>query len=150
LGKIFYGLLYKELLLLRNRASKSKVPIVKRQLLKTFDLHQVFLQSARLSMKFVPALPASIFVFKIAEVKDNRLQWDFRDSPQLQNPLQGFSLKPIFDKWNQYEFAKVLAGMTGYPLEQIFSPPAGVVSWLHDVTGKIKLQPVPELAPIRQ
>jgi hypothetical protein len=222
LGKIFYGLLYKELLLLRNRASKTKVPIVKRQLLKTFDLHQVFLQSARLPMNFVPAPPTSIFVFKIAEVKDNRLQWDFRDSPQLmtvscrigrtgilaalqdggaqrdtkalawrsfrrlelqpfhfveltaaffyaarlmnrvpkfmimydtpvlvvQNPLQGFSLKPIFDEWNQYEFARVLAGMTGYPLEEIFSPPTGVVSWLHDVTGKIKLQPVPELAPI--
>ena len=219
LGKIFYGLLYKELLLLRDRTSKSKSTILNRKLLKHFDLHQVFMQAARLDMKFEPSLPASIFVFKMAPTRDKRLKWDFRDTPVLmaiscrmgntgilaplqdggaqrdskdvawkrfhrlrlqplhfaeltaaffysvrlmnrtpkfmifhstpilviQNPLQGFSMKPIFDEWNQGEFAKVLSGVTGFPLESVFRPPTAVATWLHDKNGKIKLMPVPGL-----
>jgi len=222
LGKIFYGLLYKELFLMRDRASKSKKSIVTKKILKQFDLHQVFLQAARLPMKFIPDLPASIFVFRMAQIKDKRLQWDFRDSPILmtvacrvgktailaalqdggaqrdckamawkkykrlhlrplhfaeltaaffyyarlmnrtpkfmvidsgdktpthvvQNPLQGFSMKPIFDEWNPTEFERVLAGITGFPFESVCNPGKGVASWLHDEAGKVKLKPVPNL-----
>jgi hypothetical protein len=63
----------------------------------------------------------------------------------VQNRLQGFSMKPIFDEWNQQEFARVLSGITGFPLESVFKPPTGVASWLHDGRGKIKLMPVPAL-----
>jgi len=54
----------------------------------------------------------------------------------VQNPLRGFSLKPIFDDWSQE------APMVGLPLEQVFDPPRGVVSWLHDDKGHIHLHRV--------
>jgi hypothetical protein len=216
LGKIFYGLLYKELFLVRDRKSGRKTPIVSKDLMKAFSLHQLFLQAARLPFKFQPALPASIFVFKIDTPSDKRFQWDFRDSLHMmtvacrigevgllaalqdggaqrdskdvfwkryqkyrlhplhftelsaaffysaslvnrvpkflilesvpvqavQNPLQGLSSKPIFDNWDQETFARLLSWMTGLPLEQVFTPPKGVISWLHDSKGRIHLRPV--------
>lgn len=219
LGKIFYGMLYKERLLVRDRRSKTRATILDRRSLKAFALHHLFLQAARLPVKFVPAIPASIFVFRVAEPKDKRFKWDFRDSLALmtvacrvgnvgilaalhdggaqrdtsqrywrryqkfalhplqftelsavffyavsllnrvpkfmmieppngevhvvQNALQGFSLKPILDDWNQEEFATTfLAPMLGVPLESVFQPPAGVATWLHDEKGRIHPQPV--------
>lgn len=218
LGKMFYGLLYKELFLVRDRKSARGTPIVSKRLMKAFSLHHLFLQAARLPFKFEPALPASIFVFKLAAPPDKMFQWDFRDSLHLmtvacrigevgflaalqdggaqrdskdvfwrryqkyklhplhftelsaaffysaslvnrvpkfmlfespplhvhvvQNPLQGFSLKPIFDDWSQEEFAKFLSLMVGLPLEQVFDPPRGVVSWLHNDKGQIHLHRV--------
>ncbi len=220
LGKIFYGLLYKEMFLVRDRKSGRRVPIVNRGELKTFALHHLFLQAARLPFKFDPAIPASIFIFKLAAPADVRFRWDFRDSlplmtiscrvgdvgilaalqdggaqrdskdafwrlyqkyklqplhftelsaaffysaslvnrvpkfmvvesPQplhpvhvVQNPLQGFSLKPIFDDWSQEGFAKLLSQMIGLPFEQVFVPPTGVASWLHDAKGHIHLRRV--------
>lgn len=60
----------------------------------------------------------------------------------VQNPLQGLSLKPIFDEWKQEEFAKLLSKMIGLPLEQVFVPPTGVASWLHNEKGQIRLRRV--------
>jgi hypothetical protein len=60
----------------------------------------------------------------------------------VQNPLQGFSLKPMFDDWNQQDFAKYLSMMVGLPLEQVFDPSKGVTSWLHDSKGRIHLHRV--------
>jgi hypothetical protein len=37
-------------------------------------------------------------------------------SQVVQNPLQGFSMKPIFDDWDQETFATILARMLGLPL----------------------------------
>jgi hypothetical protein len=54
-----------------------------------------------------------------------------------QNPLQGLSLKPIFDDWNQETFATILSKMLGLPFEQVFQPPSGVATWMHDETGGI-------------
>jgi hypothetical protein len=220
LGKIFYGLLYKEMFLVRDRKSGRRAPIVNRRDLKTFALHHLFLQAARLPFKFDPTIPASIFIFRLAAPADVRLRWDFRDylplmtiscrvgdvgilaalqdggaqrdskdvfwrlyqkyklqplhftelsaaffyssslvnrvpkfmiveSPQpqhsvhvVQNLLQGFSLKPIFDDWNQEGFARLLSQMIGLPFEQVFVPPTGVASWLHDAKGHIHLRRV--------
>ena len=58
-------------------------------------------------------------------------------------------MKPIFDEWDQQEFAKVFSGITGFPLESIFRLLRGVVSWLRDATGKVQLVPVPGL-PVNQ
>lgn len=211
LGKIFYGLLYKELFLRRDRTSGRRATIATRETLRAYALHQLFLQAVRLPMKFIPAIPASIFIFELEAVGDKRLQWDFRDSlnhltvscrmgnvgilaalqdggaqrdshvipweefqkhslhpihftelsaaffyaagllnrtPKFmifdgeptqvgQNPLQGFSSKPIFDDWNQETFATILSKMLGLPLEQVFQAPSGVATWLHDETGAI-------------
>ena len=50
LGKIFYGLLYKEMFLARDRKSGRRAPIMNRRDLKTFALHHLFLQAARLPL----------------------------------------------------------------------------------------------------
>ncbi len=214
LGKILYGLLYKELFLTQDRKSANKAKIVPRRVLKSFALHQLFLQAARLPFQFSPAIPASIFIFHVSTSRDKRLQWDFRDcvpllavscrigrvgilaalqdggaqrdsrdvfwhryqkaklhplqfteltaaffyavsllnrvpkfmiveSPMpvhvIQNPLAGFSLKPIFDDWHQETYARVLSQIMGLPLTDVFRPPTGVTSWLHDSDGKIKI-----------
>src|SRR5882672_7861173 len=83
LGKIFYGLLYKELFLVRDRKSGCKTAIADKRLLKAFSLHHLFLQAARLPFEFQAALPASLFIFKIDAPNDKRFQWDFRDSLHL-------------------------------------------------------------------
>ena len=48
----------------------------------------------------------------------------------VQNPLQGFNSKPLFDPWEQAEYAKVLSAMTRIPVEHLFSPPDLVWTWL--------------------
>lgn len=83
LGKILYGLLYKELFLAKDRNSGKTTTIVSRRLLKSFALHQLFLQAARLPFHFSPAIPASIFIFHLSAPRDRRLQWDFRDCVPL-------------------------------------------------------------------
>jgi hypothetical protein len=212
LSKIFYGLLYKEFFLVSNRKSGRRTPIVGKRALKAFALHHLFLQAARVPFRFEPAIPASIFIFRVTPPRDMGLRWDFRDCFRLmtvacrvgnvgilaalqdggaqrdsksvfwrryqkfdlhplhftelsaaffysvslvnrvpgfltfesndavvvaQNPLQGFSLKPIFDDWNQERFARLLSQMIGLPFERIFIPPTGVASWLHDARGRV-------------
>jgi len=80
LGKIFYGLLYKEIFLARDRKSGKKAPIVSKENLKAFGLHHLFLQATRTPVRFLPSIPASIFIFQIDAPHDVRLQWDYRDS----------------------------------------------------------------------
>jgi hypothetical protein len=214
LGKMFYGILYKELLLVKDRKSGRKATIVSKNQMSAFALHHLFLQAARVDFNFRPAVPASVFVFKLEAPSKKEFQWDFQDSLELmtvacrigdvgllaalqdggaqrdskdvfwsryqkhklqplhfteltaaffysasllnrvpkflvfesvpvevvQNPLQGFSLKPIFDDWNQEAFAKFLSKMMGLPIEQVFHPSKGVASWLHDARGRVHLR----------
>lgn len=70
LGKILYGLLHKELFSATDRKSVNKAKIVPRRLLKSFALHQLFLQAARLPFQFSPATPASRFIFHISTPRD--------------------------------------------------------------------------------
>ncbi len=46
-------------------------------------------------------------------------------------------MKPIFDDWHKETFATILARKLGLPLEQVFQPPLGVASWLHNEKGEI-------------
>ena len=80
LGKLFYGLLYKELLLPLDRRSPHEGSIVEPDLLQRFQAHHFFLQAARLPMEFVDFFPASIFVFDLQVPDDHRFQFDVRDS----------------------------------------------------------------------
>jgi hypothetical protein len=79
LGKIFYGLLYKELFLLHDRKNKSKVTITNKELLKIYQMHHYFLQCARVPMFFGEFFPTSIGVFPTQECSNPRLNWGFRD-----------------------------------------------------------------------
>lgn len=82
LGKIFYGLLYKEVLLPSDRGDQKQGPIVSRELLEEYKMHHFFLQAARIPIRFEEFFPASVFVFDTQAPNDVRKQFDFRDSLQ--------------------------------------------------------------------
>lgn len=82
LGKIFYGLLYRELFLSLDRTGKLRGNITDRKLLRRFEMHHLFLQSVRTPMQFSAFSPASIMVVNTQEPSDIRLRWDFRDEIQ--------------------------------------------------------------------
>lgn len=70
LGKIFYGLMYRDFLLLRDRCGPRRGPILPRSVIQQFESHKFFLQAARRQFEFKPELPASIFVFR-TQVPEN-------------------------------------------------------------------------------
>ncbi len=80
LGKILYGLLYKEFFLHLERRNPTKGRIVSRSMLRRYGTHHLFLQAARAPLVFRDSFPASIFVFRTQASKDPRLQFDFCDS----------------------------------------------------------------------
>ena len=56
----------------------------------------------------------------------------------MQLPLQGFSLKPIYNDWEQNVYAKYLSFYTKQPISTLFSPPDKVMSWLNCPNGKTR------------
>ena len=84
LGKIFYGLLYKEGLLQRHRARPRSAKIVPKSVLKSYAAHHLHLQGIRLPMMFRDFFPASILVVPCQVPRSLEDQFDFRDlSPAL-------------------------------------------------------------------
>jgi hypothetical protein len=81
LGKILYGLLYREYLLPLDRRSKSKRPIVPKSLLQTLEMHHYLLQGSRVPVRFLSFFPASITVVRTQQPRRVQHQFDFRDSP---------------------------------------------------------------------
>ncbi len=79
LGKLFYGLLYRELFLPWDRAGNTSAKITSKALLEQYRMHHLFLQSARVPMTFMGFSPASILIVSTQEPDDVRLGWDFRD-----------------------------------------------------------------------
>jgi hypothetical protein len=79
LGKIFYGLLYRELFLPVDRTGNTRGQITDKVLLKQYEMHHLFLQSVRMPMQFMNFSPASVLVVSTQEPADTSLAWDFRD-----------------------------------------------------------------------
>jgi hypothetical protein len=213
LGKIFYGILYRESLLSTDRSNLKGELIVPNELLAEYKMHHFFLQSARIPMVFENSFPASIFVFDLQKPNKIESQFDFNDEIQtltisvrigkigilgalqdggaqangfcdffkklykfklhpiqfkeltamfvykallfnrmpkylisdlpdgikiFQLPLGGFSRKPLYDYWDQAVYAKILAQLTGFSLEKIYSPPKRVMSWLYGSDGNLQ------------
>lgn len=80
LGKIFYGLLYKELFLSSDRSIINAPPIIDPETLMLYEDHLFFLQEARRKIETVGFCPASIFVVRTQKPVSNRFQWDFTDN----------------------------------------------------------------------
>lgn len=79
LGKIFYGLIHRELFLLFNRKVPEEGTIVTPELIERYSLHHTFLQNMHVPMEF-NSHPFSIFVYE-TKVPDNpKYQWDFSDN----------------------------------------------------------------------
>lgn len=210
MGKIYYGLLYKEHFLRRQRSGRTKTKIVSRDMLECFKLHHFFLQSIKRPVYFPTSFPASIFVHRIQCARDIRRQFDFRDLPHfvglsirlgavgliavlqdggvqaevmgdthrefyerdlhplqfaeltartfykatlmnrspkytiaetdghimvLQMPIMGFSAKPVYDEWNDADFARVMSVHSGYPVDVIHPGPGQNYSWLRNDQG---------------
>jgi hypothetical protein len=79
LGKVFYGLMHRELFLLLNRQAPDEGSIASPDLIKRFSLHHMFLQNIRLPMMFENGCPGSLFVNEAKEPPDRRHGWDLRD-----------------------------------------------------------------------
>jgi hypothetical protein len=54
-----------------------------------------------------------------------------------QLPLGGLSSKPLFEEWDQADYAQVLAHYVGEEVKHLFSPPDKVMTWLHTPEGNI-------------
>ncbi len=78
--KIMYGLLYRELTLLRERANSSSGYIITPDELKKWRMLRVFLQSIRLPFIFHNDIPASVFIFKLHELHSDN-NYFYNDTP---------------------------------------------------------------------
>ncbi|MCE5240029.1 hypothetical protein LLH23_16330 [bacterium] len=80
LGKIFYGMLYRDLFLPLDVTGQKPGRIASRTLLQAFRTHHLFLQCVRVPMDFPGFFPASVLVVHTQEPQDIRFRWDFRDN----------------------------------------------------------------------
>ncbi len=83
LSKILYGLVYREHLLYFDQRNPLRGRLVRLNFLKRFKTFHLFMQAARLRLRFATVFPASIFVFNTQVPKSKELQFDFYDSPFL-------------------------------------------------------------------
>lgn len=80
LGKMLYGLLYKELTLLLNRADPAAGTIISPKLIQRYKTHRFFLQQVREVVDCVNFCPGSIHVFSMQKLPQPALEWDFCDN----------------------------------------------------------------------
>lgn len=80
LGKIYFGIMYRELFLNLDRANPEKGTITNPKYIKSFYSHFLFLQGIRKLHSFNDFFPASIYLFKTQKPKDIQEQWDLIDS----------------------------------------------------------------------
>lgn len=80
IGKIYFGLIYKNLFLDYDVKDKTKGRIFDEEFIKTFKTHWLFLQGIRGKHRFVDFFPASIHVVKTIKYSDIKLQWDYMDT----------------------------------------------------------------------
>jgi hypothetical protein len=72
------------------------------------------------------------YITRLPEATDPTMQ-------VMSMPLGGLSSKPIYDEWQQDQYAGVLAQFTGIPFEILFRPPDQVISWLYNEDGSVKV-----------
>ena len=80
LGKIYFGLMYRELFLNVDRMDPTKGTITTPEYLKSFYSHFLFLQGIRNRHSFKDFFPASIYYFKTQKPREIEKQWDFVDN----------------------------------------------------------------------
>ena len=80
LGKMFFGLLYKESLIPLDRRTPGRGTIVPKVLLSRFMSHHMLLQAARIAVNFIDFFPASIFVYELQEPPEPRCAFNFGDN----------------------------------------------------------------------
>jgi hypothetical protein len=79
LQKIFYEMLYLELRLFFDRSDEKKGTIINKEMLETYRMCHLFLQSARINTRFHEPYPWSVFIFKLQKNGQTKLDFDFKD-----------------------------------------------------------------------
>jgi hypothetical protein len=82
LGKILYGIIYKELFLSFERSDEHGRTIILQADLKRFEYPLFFLQATRKKVHFQRFVPGSFCIFKCQVPENQNLRWDFVDFPQ--------------------------------------------------------------------
>jgi hypothetical protein len=125
-SKILYGLLYREVLLPLDRASRSAGSIVSVEEMRRYGVLHVFLQAARLKIDFQcrhAPFPASVFAFKVQEPKTLAAQFDFKDNiqfPALYMRLGSVGILAAFDAGAQaYEWGELYRKYRRYRLHPL-------------------------------
>lgn len=80
LSKIFYGILFKELLLPANVRDYNGKRMHTQEQMEQYNIVHMLLQGTRVPMTFSELNPWSIFVFNSQTSGDNDLNFDFRDN----------------------------------------------------------------------
>jgi hypothetical protein len=80
LGKIFYGILYKELMLLVDRSDPDGPRIITPELARRYRSHRFFLQQARNLVRPMNFDVGSVFVFSMQALPEKNMEWDFCDN----------------------------------------------------------------------
>lgn len=81
LGKIYYGLLYRELSLTADRKDPTAGTIITPEFIEQFRMHHMLLQVVRGVVAWQPnQFPASIFIFEALEPKTAQSGFDYRDA----------------------------------------------------------------------
>jgi hypothetical protein len=80
MGKIFYGILYKELMLLADRADRMSGSIITAEFIDRYRMHRLFLQQARDLVELRDFQPGSIFVFNAQQLPKAGMCWDLVDN----------------------------------------------------------------------
>lgn len=79
LGKVFWGLLYRELFLAFDRKERAAGTITSPDLMREYRMHHYFLQSARVPLTFSGFLPGSVFVYDVKPTAAPNAQWFLSD-----------------------------------------------------------------------
>lgn len=103
LGKIYYGLLFRDLFLHGDRRNPKAGTLVTQEYLKQFRMHHMLLQVARGVVRWPSEQhPASVFVFEAQLPSRAGAQFDYRDSlffPFLSIRLGGVAIVASLQDW---------------------------------------------------
>lgn len=80
IGKIYFGLIYKNLFLDYDIKDRAKGRIFDEEFVKSYKTHWLFLQGVRGVHSFKGFFPASIYIVKTIKYSINKLQWDYMDN----------------------------------------------------------------------
>lgn len=80
LGKIFYGILYRELMLLHDQSNPAAGSIISQDFINRYKMHRFFLQQARELVELKDFTPGSVFVFNAEPLPEKYMEWDLQDN----------------------------------------------------------------------
>jgi len=119
LGKIYYGLIYRDLSLKNKLSDPNSDTIIDKQFIKQFESHHIFLQGIRKRHRFNGFVPWSIFIVNTQQPSDISEQWDLMDNSIVYNNRVDESKITMFISLRMGDIGLVCALQDGGSLEQL-------------------------------